>query len=184
VWDYSLRNLPEIKHQRKAFIPFLFCPELVRKTPRRPGPALYFYGILPERRLRILAALGEAGVPVETVINTYGEARDAEIFKAWAILNMRQYDVVTTFEAVRCSYALNNGLPVISETAANDPTFALYEDWIFSFASGALVEGVAKLYREPDAFARAAQEKLEAFRGTSAKDVMAEAVDAYLATVR
>jgi hypothetical protein len=182
VWDYSLRNLPAIGHDRKAFIPFLFCPELVRKAPRQPGPALYFYGVMPERRCKLVAGLEAAGVPVEIVAGKYASERDAEIFKAWAIFNMRQYDVVTTFESVRCSYALNNGLPVISETAVNDPTFALYEDWIFSFDTGALVEGVAKLYREPDAFAHAAAEKLGAFRTTSSKEIMAEAIDSYLAS--
>jgi hypothetical protein len=180
VWDYSLRNLPAVGHDRKAFIPFLFCPELVRKAPRQPGQALYFYGVMPERRRRLVAGLEAAGVPVEIIAGKYTGERDAEIFKAWAILNMRQYDVVTTFEAVRCSYALNNGLAVISETAGNDPTFALYADWIFSFDTDALVEGAARLHREPEAFARAAAEKLDAFRATSSKETMAEAIDAYL----
>jgi hypothetical protein len=156
----------------------------VRKVPRQPGRALYFYGVMPERRRKLVAGLEAAGVPVEIIAGKYTGERDAEIFKAWAILNMRQYDVVTTFESVRCSYALNNGLPVISETAANDPTFALYEDWIFSFDTGALVEGVTKLYREPDVFARTAAEKLDAFRATSSKEAMAEAIDAYLASLR
>src|SRR5579871_6261652 len=30
VWDYAIKNLPEINHANKFFIPFLFCPDLVR----------------------------------------------------------------------------------------------------------------------------------------------------------
>ncbi|MGH7058723.1 MAG: hypothetical protein ACREFZ_12790, partial [Acetobacteraceae bacterium] len=66
VWDYSLRNLAGIRHERKSFIPFLYCRALARPGMRRaPGRTLLFYGALTERRKRILEAIENAGVPVD-----------------------------------------------------------------------------------------------------------------------
>src|SRR5690606_11844635 len=126
VWDYSLNNLPLIANARKRFIPLLFCREMVRKDiPRAPGERLFFYGGLSPRRQRIIDVIRQTGVPVATVTGQYGAERDAQTFKAWAILNLHVLDGLTTFESVRCFYALTNGLPVISEAAPKDPTFAM-----------------------------------------------------------
>jgi hypothetical protein len=185
VWDYSLNNMPKIANARKNFVPLLFCPELVRTNiPRQRGDALYFYGGLSPRRTAIIAKIRAAGVPVETVTGIYGAARDAQAFNAWAILNLHILDTVTTFAPVRCFYALINGLPVISESAISDPTFHIYRDWIFGDYTADLPAMIAALYGDRAAFDLMAEEKLAAFRATSGKEAMAEAVDAYLAALK
>jgi hypothetical protein len=70
---------------------------------------------------------------------------------------------------------------VISEAAPKDPTFDYYKDWIFAFETPDLIAETAKLYAEPQRFARAAAEKLAAFRATSGPAAIKEAVEAYLA---
>jgi hypothetical protein len=174
-----------IAGENKSFVPLLFCPELVRENiPRAKGDRLFFYGGLSPRRARIIDAIRVAGVPVETVTALYGLERDAQIFQAWAILNLHILDEVTNFAPVRCFYALTNGLPVISESAGSDPTFALYKDWIFSSDTTVLPSTIAALYRDRAGFDRLAAEKQAAFAATSGKEPLAQAVDAYRASVR
>jgi hypothetical protein len=186
VWDYSLKNLSEITHDRKTFLPFLFCPQLVRVPAARaePGQTLYFYGAWTDRRIKLIEEIKAAGVPVEMLFNVYTGERDAKTRNAWAILNLRSKDHITTFEPLRCTYALNNGVPVITEAAPADPTFAVYEDYVFAFETDALVDNIVKLHRDPAAFNRASADKMAAFQKTSGAEAVKTAVDDYLRTVR
>lgn len=179
VWDYSLRNMAEIDHARKFHIPFLFCPELMRaKTPRGNDGLLYFYGIMTERRKRLMQALRDEGVQSEWLFGKYAAERDALIFNAWAVLNISHTEAIGTFEPIRCFYPLINGIPVISETSS-DPTYDLYKDYLFTFTARNLARGVAELYRDKAAFEQAAAEKAAAFRATSSADALAKAVAFY-----
>jgi len=184
VWDYAIKNLPEIPHRNTFFIPFLFCPDLVRAhIPRTPGDTLYFYGAMTERRTALIEAIRKAGVPVDVLTDLYGDERDRRAFTAWAVLNLRVFDTGTTFEPIRCFYALTHGIPVITEPAPSDPTFDFYKDWVFA-VDGDLAAGIAALYRARDTFARDAQEKVDAFRATDATASFAEAVEEYLSHLR
>ncbi|TAL01554.1 MAG: hypothetical protein EPO08_09860 [Rhodospirillaceae bacterium] len=180
VWDYSLKNIPRIGHDRTFFIPFLFCPDLVRTDiARTQDKTLAFYGAPTERRKKLLKEIEAAGVPVETIFGKYGAERDKEVFGARAILNLRQFDEIVSFEPIRCFYPLTNGIPVISESSDRDPTFDFYKDWVFAFDTQDLARGIAALYHDGDAFARLAAEKLTSFRQTSGADAIGEAVAAY-----
>lgn len=186
VWDYSLKNLAEIGHDRKAFLPLLFCPALERTPPARsaPGDTLFFYGFRSPRRIALIEAIRHAGVPVEVLSDIYGNERDVRTRNAWAVLNMRCWEDLAVFEAVRCAYPLNNGVPVICEVAAADPTFGVYEDWLFAFKTEALVENIARLHRDPVTFNRMAAEKTASFRETSGADAIRWAVEDYLGSLQ
>ncbi len=180
VWDYSLANLGEISHGRKDFIPFLFARELARVTHTPvPGAPLLFYGRITERRAQLIEDIKSAGVPVEIAFGLYGAERDAAMVRAWAVLNIRHTDALTTFEPIRCFYPLTNGVPVISESSASDPTFGLYEDWLVTFDKAALPQAVAALYRDKVGFSAIAAEKAAAFRTTSGVEPVLDAVAAY-----
>jgi len=184
VWDYSLRNLPAIPHERKSFIPFLYSSDLVRADlPRSDNRRLCFYGSLTERRKKLLKEIEDAGVPVDVMFGKYGAERDAAVFSSWAVLNISNSDDLSVFEPVRCFYPLINNVPVISEISVKDPTFALYRDYLFAFETQKLVTGIAHLYKNPDEFRRVSQEKLAGFRETSGVDAVADAVAHYRATL-
>ena len=44
--------------------------------------------MITERRDALINAIRATGVPVKTLFGVYGAERDAEIFTAWAVLNM------------------------------------------------------------------------------------------------
>lgn len=179
VWDYSAANLPHIPHAHKALIPFLYTPALLREAGESEAPGLFFYGSPTPRRVAIIQQLQAAGVHVTAVADFYGPARDAAMRKAWAVLNLHNADSVANFEAIRCFHPLINGVPVITEDETDDPSAALYRPYLFSFRSSELVAGILALQQSAD-FPRLAQEKLAAFRATSAETEFGAALAAYL----
>jgi hypothetical protein len=185
IWDYSLRNLAGIRHERKSFIPFLYCRELVRSGMRRtPGRTLLFYGALTERRKRILERLESAGVPVEAVFGEYDRARDERLSRAWAVLNLHKTDDLAVFEPIRCFYPLINGVPVISEAVENDATAAPFRDAMLFFERAALGEQIKRLYDRPEAFEAESARRIARFTETSGKTEIAAAAEKFLSGVR
>jgi hypothetical protein len=183
IWDYSIANLSQIQHARKDFIPFTFHPTLLRSPGAQPGDRLLFYGALTDRRTKLIDEIKAAGVPVDYLYGSYGEERDAQMLRAWAVLNIRGYEGVGTFEPIRCFHPLANNVPVISETAAHDATFQLYSHWLFSFPERTLVDAIAQLYADRPRFAALAREKCESFRASLDAESVGDAADLYLETV-
>jgi len=181
VWDYSCHNLAKIPHDRKAQIPFYYCAALKRNDFRRtPGDALLFYGVLSERRKRILVKLHEAGVNVRVLFDVYGDARDAEMFGCWAILNLHLSDERQLFAPVRCFYPLINRIPVISEPFRRDPLQDIFEHSIFVTGAETLVEEVAALYAARGQLEERAKPLIENFSGSDPIPHVRDAVARYL----
>jgi len=183
VWDYSPKNLSRILHDRKSLIPFRHRPELLRSgIPREHGPSLLFYGIVTPRRKRILDALQLHGVPVEIVFGEYGDARDAKLRRAWAVLNLHKSEDTRAFEPIRCFYALINEVPVISEETKDD-TANEFRDCVFFFDQAALIESVKRLYADPQSFTARSRAMLQNFKMTSPLPDVAAAVERFFATL-
>jgi len=181
VWDYSANNLKHIPHERKALIPFLFSPALVRHPmPTDRKPELFFYGCDTPRRIDIIQRIRTAGVPVTALMNFYGKERDAAMLKSWAVLNLHNAEHVENFEAIRCFHPLINGIPVISEDETDDPSAALYREHLFCFRNADLVEGIVALYNNPAGFQQAAATRLATFRQRSAQEAISSALENHL----
>lgn len=118
TWDYSPRNLLRLAsvcarpprqlrlgyHARLARIP---------RGQHRDIDVL-FYGVVGERRQRVLDAVAAAGMDLRVVTGTYGAARDALIARARVVLNLHHYES-RIFETVRVFYLLTNARAVVGE---------------------------------------------------------------------
>lgn len=181
VWDYSANNLALIPHDRKAVLPFLYCPELIRNIAPHPEKlGLLFYGQATERRIRLIREIEALGVPVTAVEELYGAERDAAMLSAWAVLNLHNADQVRNFESIRCFHPLINGIPVISEDETDDPSAKPFREFLFGFRTVDLVKEIGALHSNPTSFSTAAEVKLAAFRASNAQPAFASALASYL----
>ena len=76
-----------------------------------------------ERRAAVLNKLRARGLNVVDLFDVYGVDRDAAIARAKVVANIHFYETAT-FEAVRVSHLLANGVCVVSEGRADDPDAA------------------------------------------------------------
>ncbi|MEO7729549.1 MAG: hypothetical protein ABIY55_01145 [Kofleriaceae bacterium] len=172
VWDYAHANLARIPHDRKAVIPFAACDALVRTAiARGGGDALVFYGVLTDRRRRILDELRDHGIAVVAAFGRYGAARDREMFAARAVLNLHKSDDASVFEPIRCFYPLINQVPVISE-ASTDPTADAFRDAMWLLPRERFAVGLARVLADPGEL----QARTRRFASTSAHDAFARAI--------
>jgi hypothetical protein len=172
VWDYTHANLARIPHHRKAVIPFASCDALARTAVTRGGgDAVVFYGVLTDRRRRILDELRDHGIAVVAAFGRYGAARDREMLAARAVLNLHKSDDASVFEPIRCFYPLINQVPVISE-ASTDPTADAFRDAMWFLPREGLAAGIARVLADPGEL----QARTRRFAGTTAHDAFARAL--------
>jgi hypothetical protein len=180
VWDYSARNLDRIGHPDKCLIPFLYCADLVQpNVARERGEFLLFYGAVTPRRQRILDELRAHGIPLRILFGQYASERDAELLRAWAVLNLHKADDTTAFEPIRCFYPLINGVPVISEDTT-DASATPFRDSVFFVPAAQLAGAVRTLYADRVDCDRRTRAMLEAFKSRSPVAAMHAAVERYL----
>lgn len=122
VWDFSRRNLAFLRDSGIApgarWVPVGYSPCLTRIAPAPQDVDVLFFGVKSPRRLKVLAALGEAGLKVVALNNVWGRERDSWISRAKIVLNMHNQDN-GEFEVVRVLYLLANRKAVVCEV--NDP---------------------------------------------------------------
>ena len=177
VWDYSPRNLPLIPHARKDAIPFLFCRRLVPAAfTWQPDAHLLFYGAMTPHRQTLLDALAAAGVAVRHIFGVYGPARDAELARCLAVLNLHQRAEQKLFEPLRCAHPLTLGVPVITEPSPEDACFGDVAESVFAVPTADFAAGVAALLRDREAFLRAARGRLARFRRTDPQPALRKAI--------
>jgi hypothetical protein len=177
VWDYSASNVAWLaEHGVYAqHVPLGYTPELKRlKRTAKPDIDVLFYGLVNERRRRILDGLGAAGLTVCEAINCYGFARDQLIARSKIVLNMHFYEA-GIFEIVRCYYLFANETCVVSETSVDVPSgvanalpFATYEQ---------LVSTCVALVKDDAAAAAWATRTHQAFRSYDEAAILKKAID-------
>ena len=123
VWDYSAANaaryaawqLPAPSVVRPGY-----SPVLDGRIPHKDKTHdVVFFGSSNDRREKILHDLEVAGVSVLRVpFGVYGKERDELLAQARLCINIHYYDSAI-FEAVRCSYLAQNGVPVVSELSVS-----------------------------------------------------------------
>jgi tetratricopeptide (TPR) repeat protein len=118
VWDYSPRNIQQIKtlmrNPHVSHFNIGYVPAMTRSLITPQTTDVLFYGSLNDRRAAILRGLRHAGINVKHLFSVYGEERDAAIADAKIVLNMHYYED-SIHEIVRTSYLLANAKAVVSE---------------------------------------------------------------------
>src|SRR2546423_15432103 len=123
VWDYSERNIRMWKRYcpeaNIVHVPLGYVPELSRiPSVDEEDIDVLFYGIINERRAKMLNELQEAGFSVVAVTGKFGVERDALIARAKVVLNIHFFET-KIFELARVSYLLSNRKAVVSEMDAD-----------------------------------------------------------------
>ncbi len=119
VLDYSPRNVARLKEVTGNPHVYLCkignMPSVPRIAPSAQQDVdVLFYGVINERRRRILEQLAVAGLAVKMLPGIYGAERDAWIARSKIVLNVHFYDD-RIHEIVRTSHLLANGKVVVSE---------------------------------------------------------------------
>jgi hypothetical protein len=123
VWDADADSTAWLRNSGIALsarhVPVAFAPLLCRIVPAAEQDVdVLFYGIQTGRRLRILRALGDAGLRVVALTDVWARERDGWIARGRLTLGVHQREG-GRLEAARLVYLLANGVPVVTEV--DDP---------------------------------------------------------------
>ena len=177
VWDYSASNIVWLAgHGIGArHVPLGFTPELqrIQKAPTQDIDVL-FYGLVNDRRRRVLDGLRAAGLVVQEVVGVYGAMRDHLIARSKVVLNMHFYDA-KVFEMVRCSYLFANEVCVVSEDSVDVPPELTHAVPLTPYSQ--LVDVCTRLARDPDQNTLWAASAHQAFRMLDEVAILRKALD-------
>jgi hypothetical protein len=123
IWDYSRQNIKFLGKLGLSaqYLPPGFHEKLETIQPAEKDIDILFYGLLNERRRKILHSLQKQNRFKTVILNgAFGEERDRYIARAKIVLNAHFYKT-QIFEAIRVSYLLNNKVFVISEQSVDYP---------------------------------------------------------------
>jgi len=177
VIDYSARNAALLREQTgNAHVHVLrigYAESLTRigKASVQDVDVL-FYGVVNERRRRILDGLAAAGLSVRALPGIYGKERDAWIARSKVVLNVHFYED-KIHEIVRTSYLLANAKAVVSEYDAQTEIDDDVRAALVAVPYEGLVAECVALMRDDARRARVEQQALAAFRGISQADALA-----------
>ena len=167
VWDYSPSNVTWFAERgvKAKYVPIGYAPRLSRiEHAKDPDIDVLFYGLVNDRRRKILNELRAGGLNVCDAYALHGRAmygaeRDQLIARSKIVLNLHYYDT-GIFEIVRCAYLFANAVCVVSETSIDVPdtlTRGVYfgkRTWVdpFTLASHeTLIAHCTQLVKDPNA---------------------------------
>lgn len=118
VWDFSADNVSLIRQSlgnaNAHHMPISYCPVFTRVLPGTEDVDVLFYGVMSERRRKVIDALNFAGAKVLVLTGVFGAERDIEISRAKLVLNVH-FDDDAYFESARCIFLLANRKAVVCE---------------------------------------------------------------------
>ena len=174
VLEYSARNAARIREQTGNAHVYLFKPGYVPEATRiaavREDVDVLYYGIVNERRKKILDALAAAGLVVKALPGVYGAERDAWIARSKLVLNVHYYDD-KIHEIVRTSHLLANRKAVVSECEPDTEIDADLREALVAVPYDQLVQTCVALVRDEARRRAVAQQGFEIF---SRRDQVAE----------
>ncbi len=144
VWDYSGRNVRFLEERgvRVRHVPLGYVPEMTRLDPAVPRDIdVLFYGLVNERRDKVLKALLRKGIRVLVPERAFGRERDALIARAKLVLNIHHY-VPASLELARLGYVFANSRAVVSEWRKDTECPDYLREACAFFSYEKLVEGV------------------------------------------
>lgn len=118
VWDYSQQNIEVFKEIGLSNIQLLkigYQKELTRiQRNSTPDIDILFYGSVNTRRAKVLNALKNTGLNINSSFGIYGKERDDLIARSKIVLNLHHYES-QIFEIIRVFYLLSNAIPTVGE---------------------------------------------------------------------
>lgn len=177
IWDYSAANAERYAqwglNPPKVVRPG-YAPVLDRIPQSEKTHDVVFFGSSNERREKILLELERRGCSVLRVpFGVYGKKRDEYLGRAKLCINIHYYESAI-FEAIRCAYLAQNGIPVISELSVDDENMLWginawhYED---------LVDMCINMLREPGFLVDARRHQMECSKEISLLNDVRAAVE-------
>ena len=179
VIDYAEFNLQSdiIKHQKKKFLPLLYCEELEFKFKRENRDYLLFYGMLTEHRKNFLNKIRKYGVKIldPSECWNYGYNRDLSIAQSKAILNIHKTDKISKFQSVRCFYSLMNNVPVVTQKFQISDNKDYYEESV-NILDDLSLESTEKIIDDLKDETKQ-KKKFELFKSYDSKKIFFECLD-------
>jgi len=174
VFDYSSRNVARIREQTGNAHVHLFkpgyMPAATRIAPAHEDVDVLFYGVVNERRKKVLDTLAASGLVVKALPGIYSAERDTWIARSKLVLNVHHYDD-RIHEIVRTSHLLANRRAVVSECDADTEIDDDLREALVAVPYDKLVETCIALVRDEAGRTAAAQRGFEIF---SRRDQAAE----------
>lgn len=168
VFDYSRRNVEWLTcsgiNPQAQWVGIGYASTLERVTPA-PDPDIdvLFYGLLNERRRRVLSELEASGLRVVALTGVFGAALDPYIARAKVVLNVHFYET-HQFEVVRVGYLLNNRVAVVSEISADTDIDDRLRVAVCGADYDALASECLRLVRDPAARMALAEQGYRTYR--------------------
>jgi SAM-dependent methyltransferase len=142
--------------------PFLRSGAAALPLAERPIDLLFF-GVINDRRARLLNAIEAAGCQVTLFDKPlFGPERDQFIGQSKAVLNLHHYES-GRFEQIRAGQCLSLGTPVISERTASTSSVAHFENTVLFLPTDQLPEFLGQAFRSPGFYSEA-ERMLAAFQ--------------------
>ncbi len=172
VWDYSRRNISELKKLgvEATYMPIGYHPVLEDIVAARQDIDCLFYGSINERRAAMLESVG-----AKVLWNYYGWKLRGELARAKIVLNCHFYET-KVFEIVRCSYLLANKKFILSEPGLDEDLEAPFREGIAFHAGEEWPEAVKYYLAHPEVREKIAQKGYEIFKGMSQVEFLRGAI--------
>ncbi|MDM4764510.1 hypothetical protein [Pelomonas sp. SE-A7] len=157
VLEYDGDNRTAYGQPDAPLLPLLHAPYLADIEPmpleQRPFDLLFF-GILNERRARMLARIEAQGVQVAQFDSPlYGPERDDYIRLSKAVFNAHYY-ASSRFEQTRVAHCLSLGTPVIAERGPATRPHASFEDAVHWVDEASLADFFAHRFGKDEFYAQ------------------------------
>lgn len=151
VWDYSYVNIAAL-YKMGIYakpVPVGYMPSMERKIPEVPKTIdVLFYGSMNSRRHHIMKQLSKK-CRTHAAFNLYGDELDAMLARSRIVINIHYYEAAI-FEIFRCSYAMANGICVVSETGNDAELERPFQDGVVFSPYDGLVDACLGLLNSPD----------------------------------
>lgn len=173
VWDYSRRNIEELKKLgiEAEYMPIGYHPVLTGEiSSYLQQMDCLFYGSINERRKKIIESV--KGVPV---FGIYGKELDACIGSSRIILNCHYYET-KLFEIVRCSYLMANKKFILSEPGLDEDLEAPFREGIAFHEAEEWPDAVKYYLAHPEVREKIALKGFEIFSQMKQTDFLREKI--------
>ena len=153
MWDYSRRNIETLNKMGVNNIKLVeigFQKELatINHSMKKDVDVL-FYGIINERRKKILDDLEKKDIKVKVLDSVWGKERDMWISRSRIVLNMHYYDA-KIFEVARCFYLMTNSVAIVSEVSDDTYIDSKYRDGIIGVTYEKLVNKCYEILKDEE----------------------------------
>ena len=122
-----------------------------------------FYGLVNERREKILNDLKACGLNTQYFFGIYGPEKDSLIQRSKVVLNLHLYGS-QIFEIIRVFYLLTNSIAVVSEVNPTTSIDGIYLDGIYHSPYDSLVESCQFLVSDSNQRSLIEQKALETIK--------------------